>query len=200
MPLTLATPPATCIGEVTGALDKMNAQTAAAAALGGAAVGPVALNRSARASMTAAAPHPVYRLGLDDLVAGHGLDAAVLAGWRYLLEDGHRVLGFAETTPEKDTKVAFRAFNTGTFGQATRDAIEAADQLTFVQRDDFEVRVLRVPGLSLTALWLSSATAEDAFVVLPPAPKSVATNVPLTESALLSLLRPLAKQRLEFRE
>lgn len=201
MPLKLAPPPPGALGVVGAALDRLQHRTAAALRESAAPVGPAPLVRTGRGRMTSSVPHPVYHLGLEELVRGGGLDQATLVGWRYLLEaGGRRVLGFAETSPDVGGGVEFRALNTGGFGQATRDAVEAAEQLTFVERDEFEIRLLRVPALSLTALWLASPTAEDALIPLPPAPRGVTVGAPVRAPDLLALLRPLAVKRAAFRE
>lgn len=203
MALKLATPPATALPAVTSALDRLAGRTVNSLGGGGAAIGPRSLAVAERNAMTSSVPHPVYQLTLADLAEGRGLDAARRVGWRYLLEDGsHQVLGFAETSDEAADGVQLRALNTGRFGQATRDAVEAAEHLGFVARDDFEVRVLRVPALSLNALWLAGDrdTVEDALVPLSPTPAEILPGAPTRAAELLDKLRPLARRRLGFRE
>lgn len=208
MPLTLATPPPTALAAVTGALDRLQARATYDVSGGGPSAVPRALSRVGRNRMTASVPHPLYQLTLQQLVAGAGLAEARLTGWRYLLEDGgERVLGFAETTAPADqaAAVTMRALNTGPFAQATRDAIEDAERRDFASGGQREVRVLRVPGLSVTALWLAEtdaghAAAEDTLIVLSPAPTELTPNVPMPGANILALLRPLAEARLSFLE
>jgi hypothetical protein len=200
MALKLATPPAEALPAVASALDRLQARTMDSLGGGGAAIGPRALAIAERNTMNSSVPHPVYQLTLEDLVEDRGLEAARRVGWRYLLEDGSKqVLGFAETD-DSGGGVQLRALNTGRFGQATRDAVESAEHLGFVSADDFEVRVLRVPALSLSALWLASETAEDALVPLGPTPAEISTGVPARATDLIEKLRPLARKRLGFRE
>lgn len=45
-------------------------------------------------------PYPVYELGLDDLVAGKGLEAACLITWRYLLVANAQVPQAVEIIPD----------------------------------------------------------------------------------------------------
>jgi hypothetical protein len=42
-------------------------------------------------------PHQVFLLGLDDLRAGADLSKARLVGWRYLVQEGDRVIATAES-------------------------------------------------------------------------------------------------------
>lgn len=199
MSMKLATPPATALAAVAGALDHLQTRNALAMGGGGPTRGPRALARVGHGRLTAAAPHPVYTLTLEQLARGAGLQEAQLVGWRYLLEDdGGRVLGFAETTPEQGggAPVTLRALGTGGGAQAVRDALvdlEARD----LGDHDRELRLLRVPALSIAALWLA-APGGDLMAVLPPAPGELPPRLPLTADAVLARLRPLAQARLQF--
>ena len=53
--------------------------------------------RNAPAPLALTQPHQIFSLGLADLVAGRGLEAAKPTGWRYLVQDGDNVLASAET-------------------------------------------------------------------------------------------------------
>lgn len=126
MSMKLAIPPATALAAIAGALDRLQTSNALAIGGGGPTRGPRALARVGHGRLTAAAPHPVYMLTLEQLVSGAGLAEAKLVGWRYLLEDdGRRVLGFAETTAEQGAgaPVALRALGTGPGAQTVRDTL-----------------------------------------------------------------------------
>jgi len=201
MALKLAQEPVGGLQAVTQALDQLEDGAVHSLGGGNAYSGPLGMLRSGRNQMAATVPHPVYQLGLDSIVEDGGLQAAVQVGWRYLLENVSHVLGFAETTNDEGAGVRFRALSTGTVASTLKDAIATAENLPFVAAtDDFELRVLRVPGLALTALWLQSATAEDALIALAPAPEGIVAEQPYRETEFLELLRPLAERRLRFRE
>ncbi len=53
--------------------------------------------RSAAGPLRLTEPQEVFTLGLADLVAGRGLEAARSTGWRYLVQEGDNVLAAAET-------------------------------------------------------------------------------------------------------
>src|SRR5512142_2659057 len=48
--------------------------------------------RSATGPLQLTEPHQVFTLGLADLAAGKGLDAAKPTGWRYLVQEDDKVL------------------------------------------------------------------------------------------------------------
>ena len=53
--------------------------------------------RNATGPLQLTEPQQVFTLGLSDLAAGKGLDAARPTGWRYLVQEGDNVLASAET-------------------------------------------------------------------------------------------------------
>src|SRR5262249_42031702 len=52
--------------------------------------------RKATGPLQLVEPHQVFTLGLHDLVAGRGLEAAKSTGWLYLVQEGDKVLASAE--------------------------------------------------------------------------------------------------------
>ncbi len=75
-----------------------------------------ALRAAQPEQLTINEPHQVFLLGLDDLRAGAGLTKARLVGWRYLVQEGEKVIASAESAlaGEGDTQV-FSNFNEGPF-------------------------------------------------------------------------------------
>jgi hypothetical protein len=131
-------------------------------------------------------------MGLDDLVAGRGLAAARPTGWLYLVQEGDKVLASAEAvrTGTGDDHV-FSAFNEGRFVASTADAIRTARGLPEVRQDGFELRLLRVPGLYVTALWLHKAQGTgDLLIPLAPSPVDARAGQPVPE--LKSKAQPAA--------
>jgi hypothetical protein len=140
-------------------------------------------------------PHQVFILGLDDLVAGRGLDAAKPTGWRYLIQQGDNVLASAETVRGGgvDTHV-FAAFNEGRFVGSTAEAIRTARRLPELQTAKFELRLLQVPALHVMAVWLHSGTGTgDLLVPLAPSPLDTPAGGPVPAARLLTEL--VAKAR-----
>jgi hypothetical protein len=142
-------------------------------------------------------PHPVYELGLDDLAAGKGMEAARLVAWRYLLVANNQIRQAAEVVHDpRGGGSQFGALTTG-FVTGAEEAFRLVDQMPEVQQRTYEVRALRVPSLYVMALWLKDLQGDqDRFVVLPPAFAPVQALRPYTTSDLLAILQQLAKHKL----
>jgi hypothetical protein len=122
--------------------------------------------------MQAAAPHPVYDVPVGDIAARKGLGRAQVTGWRYLLTSGSKVVGAAEVTGGRGgaPAEAFAGLNQGPFAAGTAAAIEKVERAKQFATGDYELRVLRVPGLYLMALWLHGAKDDDWIIPIAPAP------------------------------
>jgi hypothetical protein len=126
--------------------------------------------RGARAEhLDVSTPHQVFALGLDDITGGGGLDRAQPVGWRYLIESNGQVIASAETMPGPDGSQQVAQFTEGPFVDATDKAVKTIRKLPKLEAAGFELRLLRIPAMYLTALWLHSS-AEDLFVPLQPSP------------------------------
>jgi hypothetical protein len=150
--------------------------------------------RNPPGQLALAQPHQIFSLGLADLAAGKGLEAAKPTGWRYLVQAGENSLASAETavTPATSEHV-FSAFNSGRLVASTVEAIRTAQGLPEVGRGSFELRLLRVPALYFTALWMHGAQQnDDVLIPLEPSP-GVATGKPVPAAPLLQDLASKAK-------
>jgi hypothetical protein len=150
--------------------------------------------RTAAGPLSLAQPHQVFSLGLADLVSGRGLEAAKPTGWRYLVQSGENALASAETavTPAGPEHV-FSAFNSGRLVASTAEAIRTAQRLPRVNQGSFELRLLRVPGLYFTAVWVHDTQGtDDLLIPLEPSP-GVATGKPVPAAPLLQELTSKAQ-------
>ena len=149
--------------------------------------------RNPPGQLALAQPHQIFSLGLADLAAGKGLEAAKSTGWRYLVQAGENSLASAETavTPAGSQHV-FSAFNSGRLVASTVEAIRTAQGLPQVGQGSFELRLLRVPALYFTALWMHGAQGTDVLIPLEPSP-GVATGKPVPAAPLLQELTSKAK-------
>lgn len=155
--------------------------------------------RSATGPLQLTEPHQVFTLGLSDLAAGKGLDAAKPTGWRYLVQEGDNVLASAETVAvgPADEQV-FSAFNEGRFVASSVNAMRAAREFPEVKQGNFELRLLNVPGLYVLALWLHNAQGKGDFLVpLAPSPVETPTGKPVPAAVLLKELAAKAKAPIE---
>jgi hypothetical protein len=116
-------------------------------------------------------PHQVFTAGLEELAGGQDLAQAVrLTGWRALLEEDRQVVAAAEV-PASNCEPAGASINRGAVVQSTVEALETAERHDPVVSEAFEPRLLRIPALYVTALWLHRAGAGDDLVIpLAPTP------------------------------
>ncbi|MGY2053032.1 hypothetical protein [Methylobacterium sp. JK268] len=120
---------------------------------GGDAVGGTPINL--------AEPIPVYRLGLDQIDDVGCLKQAAPVGWRYLLEAGRAHVAVADVG-ERDGETRFASLSRGDEAQRLMEAAELAASLAEASPEDYEIRILDVPALHASAVWLSGA--RDVFI------------------------------------
>lgn len=138
----------------------------------------------------------MFTLGLNDLVASRDLESAKRTGWLFLVQDGDKTVASAEAVPTgTGDEQVLSAFNEGRVVGSTSDALRSARELPEVSKDDFEPRLLRVPGLYVTALWLHKAGGlGDLLVPLDPSPVDAQVGQPVPASRLIEELRYKAGQ------
>jgi hypothetical protein len=144
--------------------------------------------------MTLTVPHPVFSLGLSDLAAALGLDAARLTGWRYLLRQGDRVVASVETVTSRADTHVFSQFNTGPFVASTAAALATAEALPAARDRSYELRLLHVPALHTMALWLHRNEKDDLLIPLNPAPGGIEPNRAYPADEVLRILVDKASQ------
>lgn len=152
--------------------------------------------RHAAGPLQAVEPLQVFTLGLDDLLAKRDLPAAKSTGWLFLVQDSNQTVASAEAVPTGtgDEQVV-SALNEGRAVGATADAIRTVRNLPEVSKDDYELRILRVPALYVTALWLhKTAGTGDLIVPLAPSPVDAKTGEAAPASQLIDELRYKAGQ------
>jgi hypothetical protein len=141
-----------------------------------------------------AAPHDVYAIGLDRLAEGAWLDAADVVGQRFLVLDDEQAVASAELAAGG----GFES-NEGPFVGATAEAIRAAEASPDLVDGNYELRLLRIPGVYLMALWLRDEDGEgdgDVVVPLAPAPLPLEAGRHYAPAQLQPILRELAQERL----
>ncbi len=109
-------------------------------------------------------PHPVYVMSLKDELDHADLEkSGKLVSWRYFAGDvsGEVVVGdVSDSAPPTVTRLIH--------GEPAREVMQAnreLEGLAEVQDNDFELRLLRVPGAHVEGLWLQPPDASDAIIV-----------------------------------
>lgn len=157
-----------------------------------------ALTRANPAGLALAAPHNVYSLGLSDLAGGVPLEAAKLVALRFIVMDGDKPIASAELA---DDLTGFQA-SEGRLVQSTATAIEHAEADSELGNANYEVRLLRIPALYFTALWLKNQDGGMADVVTPlnPAPAPFEAGRKYGPAEILVQLAEVARARLDNEE
>jgi hypothetical protein len=141
-----------------------------------------------------ALPHPIYVLSLAQArTEPWELSQPARIGIVHLEGDTPRTL--AEFVKEEGN-LRFAGLQLESAGaQALTAGIGASFEDKAVQGGDFELRVLRIPALYVTALWLHGAT--DWALPLPPSPKSLSRHELMPLADFAELVRKLIADRPE---
>lgn len=139
MPIVQKTPPPAAGPNAIGlALRDLSPPSASAAASGGARI-------------NLSKPLPVYTLHLDQLHGRESLQHAKLATWRYLIDDG---AAYADVRHAgEDAKFASLSRNPN--AKRLAEAAHLAEAIAKDLPDEVEARILEVPALYVSAIWLT---------------------------------------------
>lgn len=141
---------------------------------------------------------PVYNLGLSDLVKDRNVRASTQTGWRYTLKQNNETIAHAETVVDRNGKNLFAGTNEGPLVEGTAKAIKAAEKQSEIKKGNYEVRLLFVPALHVTALWLvDKESRADLAMPTEPAPAPLVPNKLMPLENLLEFLQEQAKSKLE---
>lgn len=102
-------------------------------------------------------PLAIFRLGLDDVAEPEGLDHARFVGWRYLIEGGGLKMGTADVGETDAGGLRFANLARNEQAEILLGATHLAQRIALAEKEDCEVRLLIVPSLYVTALWLTTS-------------------------------------------
>jgi hypothetical protein len=132
--------------------------------------------------------HQVYSAPLEALAAPLSLDqVAEAAGWYYLAETDEVSIEVVDSNGEPEAERNDADPSAADLIQATRQSIE----IERVAEEIFEARLLRVPELAMTALWLRPMLGDSLVILVDPAPASLESQLVYEESLLLETLSKL---------
>lgn len=142
--------------------------------------------------------HPVYNLGLREIVAGIPLGGVNVNSWRFLVRESSNQAAAAETlTAGRAGQPEFASVNAGPFVQGTEAAVRALQSDPAFAQGDWEVRLLRVPALHTFAVWAhSKAGSDDRFKPVEPVQPFLDANRTYSWTELLAAMKPAAEQKL----
>src|SRR5579859_2819765 len=118
-------------------------------------------------------PHAVYVLGLNDVKIMGGIEASAKhVSWRYLIP---------QSNPPSAAEVSFfgnehrfSELNYGPYAQNTLLEIQRLERSQELADQNYDVRLLRVPGLGIATLWLRGSDGRE--MLIPIAPTSPMLN------------------------
>jgi hypothetical protein len=112
------------------------------------------------AAINLSQPLPVYRLGLDDIDDEHCIDKAVEIGWRYLIEPAGGVggAGFADVRQAQGGEFKFTSLSQNANADRLLEAAHLAQQIGEGPAVEYEARILDVPAVYISAIWLAAST------------------------------------------
>jgi hypothetical protein len=127
--------------------------------LGGHPDRAAALGMAGGAAINLSQPLPVFRLGLDDIVDEHCLDKAVEVGWRYLIESAAGGgAGYADVRQVQSGDFKFASLSKNANADRLLEAAHLAQQVGAGSSVEYEARILDVPAVYVSAIWLAAAT------------------------------------------
>lgn len=101
-------------------------------------------------------PMPLFQLWLSDIQKGFDFSSAHLVGWRYLIENtGTSDYAYADVQQAGSGIPKFAGLANNKNAMRLMDAVRLAEQVAKGMPSDCEARVLDVPALKFSALWLA---------------------------------------------
>jgi hypothetical protein len=141
-------------------------------------------------------PLPVYSFPLDDLAAGKDPRSNNPVAWKYLLVTGSQPIRTADVVPASSGGYKFASISAAQ-ASAMSQAILAAEKSPVASKGHYEMRLVEVPALYVTALWLKNQKGKaDYFIVIPPAPDGFQPYDVTAAADFLRLLRTAAARRI----
>jgi hypothetical protein len=141
---------------------------------------------------------PVYNMGLSDLVKDRKERELSQTGWRYTLIHNNEIIAHAETVIDQNGKNLFAGTNEGPLVEGTAKAIKVAEKQSEIKKGNYEVRLLFIPALHISALWLVDKEGKaDLAIPVEPTPSSLTPNKLMPLGDLLAFMQEQAKSKLE---
>jgi hypothetical protein len=138
-------------------------------------------------------PHQVFSVEVEELRRG-GLDTAEPTSLRFIVLQGDRALGSAETRlDERGLPGSFANVAQGAEVEGFVDGLLRAERLPQIDEDDYELRALRVNELHLQAVWLRGASGREFIVPAEPSYPPFRSGEPLDADEFLRLVEEAAR-------
>jgi hypothetical protein len=145
-----------------------------------------------------ASGHPVYNLGLQEVVNNTPPANLQLSSWRFIVQGNGPEPTAAETLPAVAARAAeFSSVNSGPFVAGTTEAFASVMKDPTFTSGNWEIRLLRIPALYLFAVWVHEQNgSDDRLRPINPAPAYLDTAKTYTWNDFLAAIKPEAQQKL----
>jgi hypothetical protein len=166
------------------------------------ATGPKSLSPTGGAtSLKASQPVRLFMLQANDIVDSNFLEHAKPIGWRYLIvNDGPIAVADVRDGAGGSQEASFGSLIRGRVAERMNSAAQVAEQKYESTQETFEQRILEIPSLYISALWLHGP--RDIFIpFLEGAEKdgAVVQEDPMFESRVLSLAQTKRQNLQQYR-
>ena len=147
------------------------------------------------ASVGLSAPHRVFTIGLQTLL-DRGLEGATPLSLRYLVLSGNEPVASAEVFLDptgQPTELAH--LNQSRYVQETAKTLASIEARSEFQSNSFELRLLRIPGIHVIALWLKDEAGQrDILFPLEPGPAELRSPEPREAPDFIAVAQDLARR------
>jgi hypothetical protein len=146
----------------------------------------------------------IFTLGLRDIVNGAGIEDAKPAGWRFLTgnpSSGDALSGDVIQPPADAPNAApmMTGVSKDPLVGAAIQAIHEVETLPEVQDKNYDLQVLRIPGLLIEAFWLKShEDGGDLIVPVLTRARELQRMKAYPVAEFLNIIRPMTTKFLEF--
>jgi hypothetical protein len=142
--------------------------------------------------------HPVYNIGLSDILSDKPITAAPFTAWRFIVNAGTPDSAAAETLQDPEQGIpTFASVNAGPFVTGTIAALKSLPTDPAFAKGDWEGRMIRIPALYIMAIWAhEKKTNADLIRVTAPVPPYLDANKTYTWAEFKAALQQPAKQKL----
>jgi hypothetical protein len=113
--------------------------------------------------------------------------------WKYVFMRGTNAVGEAYLKADEKTGKPLKCNSIGSsaFCEEIEMALQEAEKLPQVQKQDYEARLLDNPLVALSAVWLHGQS-NDIIIPLPPTYNRMSAYQPYSESQIIKILAPEA--------
>ncbi|HUA19842.1 MAG TPA: hypothetical protein VMU80_10535 [Bryobacteraceae bacterium] len=160
----------------------------------------IQMGRAPRDLAKAVDPQQIYVLAVSDIAEGAGVAAARPAVWEFLVGSAAGpAVAVCIAHPPKGKSPRMTSLTRGAIPAEAIEATRQVERLPQVQTRDYELRRLRISGLSIGAFWLKpQAGARDLAVPYHAIHHELQRMRPYPMGEFMTVIRRLARQRVQF--